>query len=806
MICLMRSKGHKRSTLWRKIKTMDIFDDIVSGYDSEANHQFLCLLEKYLPQHVFEIISSNGQRIFLHQKISIDKNLEKILWEKAELSVDSICIADKDNLPVYSLYLNKMQSLLVCILPKVFDTATGQKMITTIVKLCVELFYKDRFLVEEKELLLVHKKQRDRKIQVLEKKYEEILIENQEQSAEYSKLLHSEIQRQTGELKKSNKALIRAKEKAEAANIAKDQFLANMSHEIRTPMNSVIGFLELILEDQSIKNNIHQQLSIAHNSAQQLLSLINDILDVSKLGSGKIILENKPFKLLELINKAFETMEIRAHKKGLSLDYDIHPSISGLFSGDPFRINQVMINLIGNAIKFTRQGSVILKVIPGEKKGQFHFMIKDTGIGICADRLNKIFDPFAQADTSTTRKYGGTGLGTTISKQIVELMGGRIWAESEEGKGSIFHFIISLDSVDDDMVEEADPVTETGSALSKFNRCFQILLAEDIDANAVLVKTRLELKGHKIIVACNGREAIKALQKETFDIVLMDIHMPEMDGLEATAHIRSMEINTNEHLPIIALTASVMRGEIKKFLAAGMDSVVAKPIDFNKLMIAMEELIPDSRQREILRNKMIVDTLPESDLPRLEGVNIENGMGRWQNLNVYTASLIGFTDEYENFIDRLSLLINAGDIDQAYQITHKLKGLAGNLSVTTVADIAGTINLALKKNQINDAKKQLASLETELNTAIVSIRQLEKKQEAKAGLKDFDRPGIKKLMIKVLDALDQYNPQAIEPLIKELGEYISEDQLKFVIKYIDDLDFDNAKNEFIKLMELLHLN
>jgi len=506
------------------------------------------------------------------------------------------------------------------------------------------------------------------------------------------------------------------------------------------------------------------------------------------------------------MNKSFNTMEIEARKKNLLLEYDIHPSLSGLFSGDVFRVNQVVINLVGNAIKFTRQGSVVLKIMPGDEKGQLHFMIEDTGIGISADRLNKIFDPFAQADTSTTRKYGGTGLGTTISKQIVELMGGRIWAESEKGHGSIFHFIISVDSIDDDMVEGADLSMETGRPLYKSARSFRILLAEDIEANAILVKTRLELQGHKIMVTCNGKEAVKAFQREPFDIVLMDIQMPEMDGLEATALIRSLESDTSEHIPVIALTANIMSKERKKILAVGMDSVVAKPIDFNKLFITMEELIPDSKEREILKNKVTANAFSESDLPRLEGVNIENGMNRWQNLDVYTKSLIGFADEYGNFIDSLSLLINAKDIDQAYQISHALKGVAGNLSVTKVADIAGTINSALKKKDMNDVEKQLALLKTELNKAIVSIRQLEKKQKIEVSLKDFDRPGIKKLIKKVPDAFDQYDPQAIEPLIKELEKYISKDQLKSVIKYIDDLDFDSAKNEFIKLIEVLHLD
>jgi two-component system sensor histidine kinase EvgS len=778
---------------------MDIFDDLAP--DMDGNHLFLRLVAEYLPQYDFTLVSEGGDRVSLNQTIHLDPDFEAALWKKTKPSEESLCVRTKENIFIYALYLKTRQSLILCTLPGKADLAALQKSIAPVLRLCSEVFDKDRLLADGEELLQIHKKQRDRKIRVLEIKYEEILIKNQEQSAGYSKLLKSEIKRQTAELRKINKALALAKKKAESANIAKDKFLANMSHEIRTPMNSVLGFLELILEDPSIKGSIRQQLAIAHHSARGLLSLINDILDVSKLESGMLILEKRPFRFMELIKKAMDTLSIEAHKKGLSLDYEVHPSLSGSFSGDAFRINQVLINLIGNSIKFTHQGGVALKVMPGDQEGQVHFMVKDSGIGIPPDRLVKIFDPFAQADMSTTRKYGGTGLGTTISKQIVELMGGRIWAESEQGKGSVFHFIIMADPIPGQGVEADPPVPDKKAAVSKPDLSLRVLLAEDIEANALLVKTRLELQGHGITTVSDGRQAVSAFQKHAFDIILMDIHMPEMDGLEATARIRAMETHTGTYTPIIALTASLMGDEIKKFLAAGMDAVVAKPIDFNKLIETMAELVRG--KGEMPRNKAPDISFSGADLPCLDGVDIKSGILRWKKSEVYFKALTRFSHDYKNFPARISFVIDEQDMEQAGRMTHTLKGAAGNLSITRVADLAGIINTALKKKDMRAVREHLALLETELNTTLVSILQWEKKQKTETSQTKFNRSGTRTLAKQILTALNQYDPKVVDPLIKKLKKYIPQNQLKSVAQYIDDLDFHHARSELIKLMAVL---
>ncbi|MBL7225662.1 MAG: PAS domain S-box protein [Desulfobacteraceae bacterium] len=248
--------------------------------------------------------------------------------------------------------------------------------------------------------------------------------------------------------KQFEKKLLRAKKDAESANRAKSDFLANMSHEIRTPLNAVLGFLELVLEDTSIPERQRKHLTTAQSSAKGLLGLLNDILDISKLERDKLSIEQRPFNLSRLMEGIHKTMNMKAREKGLDLQLDIQPSLSGSFMGDPLRLRQIMINLVGNAVKFTEKGSVFMRIMPAEEEGQLHFMIEDTGIGIPADRLSQIFETFTQADTTTTRRFGGTGLGTTIARELVELMGGRIWAESEVGKGSTFHFTVTMAPTD----------------------------------------------------------------------------------------------------------------------------------------------------------------------------------------------------------------------------------------------------------------------------------------------------------------------------------------------------------------------
>ncbi|MEM9424346.1 MAG: ATP-binding protein, partial [Spirochaetota bacterium] len=411
-------------------------------------------------------------------------------------------------------------------------------------------------------------------------------------------LLHrsQELEREIFAHAETGKKLAKAKDEAEASARTKANFLANMSHEIRTPMNSILGFIELSLEYAEVPEKIKEYLSIANNSAKGLLTIINDVLDISKLDSGKFVLEKIKFYLPRLLKDTVQALEINARKKSLELNVDIQKDILHCFISDPNRLRQILSNLIGNAIKFTESGSISVSVLQNPE-GELQFSVKDTGIGMTAEQVRDIFQPFKQADDSIVRRFGGTGLGTTISKQLIELLGGKIWVESEMGKGSTFYFTIEAElppcMPHCNLDCEGRGISET-AALYQSERAFQILLAEDIPENVALAQTRLEQQGHSLEVAGDGNEAIAAFEKGCFDIILMDVQMPVLDGLEATRRIRRLEAERGGgHIPILALTASVLPEDRQMCLDAGMDLILEKPIRFDHLFQAMEDAVPE---------------------------------------------------------------------------------------------------------------------------------------------------------------------------------------------------------------------
>ncbi len=844
----------------------DLFED--TKKTEKELRAFLKLLGSQLPGFAFRIITTDGKSYGDEGADMVIPAQHKDLIQTARNSSTMVRVPGDPSFSPGLLFIPELNVSLL--LFPAGSVIAAEDLLTRAVRLSVELFQTLDNLQEERIHIQTKENQLNRQLRVLQQKNYQILEENQKQQSDYARRLKSEIKRQTAELRITNKELIKARQEAEAASQAKSDFLANMSHEIRTPLNGIIGMTEIAL-DSSVNANLKGLLSTILTEAESLLGLINDILDFSKIEAGKLELETLAFDLREVMDEFCEAMALSAQMKDLEFISYLPPECPSRLLGDPHRLKQILVNLAGNAVKFTSQGEIKITAELMEEtpdRAVLRFIVSDTGIGIPEEKQAKVFEMFSQVDSSTTREYGGTGLGTTISKQLVELMDGKIGLESTTGEGTTFWFEIpftkqtpipsvrsissperlqalildsnptvrgvlasyftalgveamSANALDQavKILEEAHsrgepfplvliadhywqgdekklllsalktdqkkspllgllspknrlvengadigliwqqvykPVTlkdlekliqktaqkqlpqkaaiapETSPAISPPQQPLQVLLAEDYPTNQKVALGHLTKAGFAVTVADNGAQAVEACRRRTFDLILMDIQMPVMDGYMATKAIRELEkTNGKKQTPIIALTAHAIKGYREHCLQKGMDDFITKPFKRDTLLAIInkwgsrpehETDVPHSLEKHSRepehRLQAELGTLQETGLvlpPLLptstETIDLKELNEIWDNDK--EAIINAFSDFFgksQSMLTDIQTAITTADTDKLDRCAHKFKGAMLYFAAPHATELAYQLEMMGKNKDLNSAGATFVAL------------------------------------------------------------------------------------------------